>query len=127
MLVQLSEAMPACAYPGCDRPAAMPSTSARRGAPRKYCDVVDENDRRLHTALSAFRERERRARAQAAGGRGRDVVDDRPVHTSIGRASRLQAEIRADIERLAERLAGMLAELERAADIEAAEAQIEAA
>lgn len=116
---------PGCAFPGCARFAAMASSAARRGAPRKYCDVVDEHDRRLHTALTAFRERERLARAGAGRSRGAD--GDRPVEASIGRAARIQSDLRADIEQLAERLAGVLAELDRAGDIEAAEAQIEAA
>ncbi|GAA3721468.1 hypothetical protein GCM10022224_103820 [Nonomuraea antimicrobica] len=114
-----------CAFPGCELLAVM-VTAGRPGARPKYCDLVDDNDRRLHTALTAFRERERIARAEGKG-RGRPADSERPVSASITRAIEVHERIRADIAQLTKRLEGLVAEFDRIGDVEAVEAEVEAA
>src|SRR5262245_43761525 len=104
-----------CAYPGCTRPRA--AGMAGRGSKPKYCDDTE------HTAATAFRERNRQARAT-----GRPTPDDlgRPVTMATARAAELRTAIGADLSTLLDKVARALEELRVIADPEAAEAQIEA-
>ena len=114
--------MTTCAYPSCDRPPRQPDE--RAGAKPKYCCEPDPVTGKPHTALTAFRRRQELGRQAGAPAEPADL--DRPVTMATTRAAELRAGIRADIAALTSRLGELAGQLERAADPEAAAAQIEA-
>lgn len=103
-----------CAFPGCPRPAAAPTFSS--GRPPAYCE-----DPR-HTAVTAFRERQRR-KATAAG--APPVDDPRPIETATQCAAALRGQVAEVGEHLVTQLRTLLDELGVLGDPEAAAAQIE--
>lgn len=109
--------LPRCAYPGCDQPAAAPTSD--RGAKPKYC--VDDS----HNPLTAHRERRRRE-AESTGQRAEET-DGQPVTIGLTRA----AELIRTLERLtaqhADTLERAVTELRSAGDVESAEAEVYAA
>lgn len=103
-----------CAFPGCPRPAAAPTFSS--GRPPAYCEDPS------HTAVTAFRERQRRKGAAA----GTPPVDDpRPIETATQRAAALRGQVAEVGEHLVTQLRTLLDELGVLGDPEAAAAQIE--
>ena len=101
------------------------------GARPKYCgkEVAEAkpDGRRVvvrHTALTAFRRRQELERQVSGRAEPEDL--GRPVTMATERAVQLRRELRADITALTGRLSELAAQLERAADPQAAEAQIEA-
>lgn len=113
-----------CKFPGCERPP-RPASGDGRGAKPQYCDLTDDKGKPKHTALTAFRERERLDR-RAAGGAASPADLDRPVTMATARAAQLRTEITDAVDKLTLKLTAVMGELERIADPEAAEAQIEA-
>src|SRR5580658_1109032 len=111
-----------CAYPSCDREPR--ATEDRAGAKPKYCGEPDPVTGKPHTALTAFRRRQELARHP--GGTAEPADLDRPVTMATARAAELRAAVRADIAALTGRLTELAAQLDAAADPEAAAAQIEA-
>jgi len=111
-----------CAYPLCDR---QPRPAEdRAGAKPKYCGEADRLTGKPHTALTAFRRRQELGRQAGAPPEPADL--DRPVTMAAARVAELRTGIRADIAALTCRLAELVTQLDRAADPEAAAAQIEA-
>jgi colicin import membrane protein len=106
-----------CAYPGCDQPAAAPTSD--RGAKPKYC--ADDS----HNPLTAHRERRRRdadttgQRAEEAGGQ--------PVTIGLTRAAELVRTLERLTAQHAETLARAVTELRSVGDVESAEAEVYAA
>jgi colicin import membrane protein len=111
-----------CAYPSCDREPR--AGEDRAGAKPKYCGEPDPLTGKPHTALTAFRRRQEQARL--AGGAAHPADLNRPVTMATARAAELSAAVRADITALTGRLTDLVAQLDAAADPEAAAAQIEA-
>src|SRR6266480_3704910 len=111
-----------CAYPGCEREPRAGEAGA--GAKPKYCGLPDPVSGKPHTALTAFRRRQELA---LQGGGATEAEDlGRPVTMATARAAELRTGIRNDMATLTARLAELAVQLERAADPEAAAAQVEA-
>jgi len=111
-----------CAYPDCPNEPRPARDGA--GARPKYCGLSDPVTGRPHSALAAFRRRQE-AERQASGPAQPDDLG-RPVTMATARAAQLRDSIRADVQALMGHLTGALAQLERTADPQAAEAQLEA-
>jgi colicin import membrane protein len=114
-----------CGYPGCERLPTAPTS--KRGARPKYCDLKNEAGKAAHTALTAFREKDRLRKEAAGDDTDQAEPDDlgRPVTMSVARAAELREGIRRDVRGLADRLSLFEELLERIADPTAAEAQID--
>ncbi|HUY45053.1 MAG TPA: hypothetical protein VMV92_04930 [Streptosporangiaceae bacterium] len=106
-----------CAYPGCDQPAAAPTSD--RGAKPKYC--ADES----HNPLTAHRER-RRLQAEAGGQRAEET-GGQPVTLGVTRAAELIRTLEKLTAQHADALTRAVAELRSAGDVESAEAEVYAA
>src|SRR5438552_12175649 len=111
-----------CAYPGCEREPRPGEDGA--GARPKYCGQPDPVSGKPHTALTAFRRRQELARQGDGGAEAEDL--GRPVTMATARAAELRTGIRNDMATLTARLTELAVQLERAADPEAAAAQVEA-
>ena len=110
-----------CAYPGCENePRAAEDVV---GAKPKYCEQPDRVTGKPHSALTAFRRRQELSR-QGGPAEAEDL--GRPVTMATARAAELRKGIRADMAALTGKLADLAAQLDRAADPEAAAAQVEA-
>src|SRR5690349_10187822 len=109
-----------CAYPGCENEPRAAEDGA--GAKPKYCGQPDVLTGKPHGALTAFRRRQELRQDGAA------EPDDlgRPVTMATSRAADLRKGIQADMAALTGKLAELVKQLERAADPERAEAQVEA-
>ncbi len=108
---------PQCAYPGCDHPAAAPTSD--RGAKPKYC--ADES----HNPLTAHRER-RRLQAEASGQRAEET-GGQPVTVGLTRAAELIRTLEKLTAQHTDALARAVEELRSAGDVESAEAEVYAA
>jgi hypothetical protein len=108
---------PQCAYPGCDQPAAPPTSD--RGAKPKYC--ADDS----HNPLTAHRERRRRE-AEATGQRAEET-DGQPVTIGLARAGELIRTLERLTAQHADTLARAVAELRSVGEVESAEAEVYAA
>ena len=109
-----------CAYPGCKNEPRAAEDGA--GAKPKYCGQPDPLTGKPHEPGTAFRRRQELRQAGAA--EGDDM--DRPVSMATMRAAELRRGIQADIAGLTGKLAVLVEQLERAADPEMAERQVEA-
>src|SRR5205814_280790 len=109
-----------CAYPGCENEPRVAEDGA--GAKPKYCGQPDPLTGKPHTALIAFR---RRQELRQDGGTAEADDLGRPVTMATARAAELRKGIRADMAALTGKLAELAAQLDRAADPESAEAQVE--
>jgi chromosome segregation ATPase len=103
-----------CAYPGCDQPAAPPTSD--RGARPKYCDDAG------HNPLTAHRERRRRD-ADATGQRAEET-GGQPVTNGLTRAAELILKLESLTAQHADALTRAIAELRSAGDVESAEAEV---
>src|SRR6266545_7755238 len=110
-------ASPQCAYPGCDLPAAAPTSD--RGAKPKYC--ADES----HNPLTAHRER-RRLQAEASGQRAEET-SGQPVTIGLTRAAELIRTLEKLTTQHIDALGRAVEELRSAGDVESAEAEVYAA
>ena len=110
-----------CAYPGCENEPRADEYTV--GAKPKYCGQPDALTGKPHTALTAFR---RRQELRQDGGTAEADDLGRPVTMATARAAELRKGIRADMAALTGKLAELAAQLDRAADPEVAEAQVEA-
>jgi colicin import membrane protein len=103
-----------CAYPGCDQPAAAPTSD--RGAKPKYC--ADDS----HNPLTAHRER-RRLQAEASGQRTEET-GGQPVTLGLTRAAELIRTLEKLTAQHADALTRAITELRSAGDVESAEAEV---
>ena len=110
-----------CKYPGCENEPRAADDGA--GAKPKYCGRPDPLTGKPHTALTAFRRRQELTRP---GGAAEAEDLGRPVTMATARAAELRNGIRADMAALTGKLTDLAAQLDRAADPEAAAAQVEA-
>jgi colicin import membrane protein len=110
-----------CKYPGCENEPRAADDGA--GAKPKYCGQPDPLTGKPHTALTAFRRRQELTR-QGGAAEAEDL--GRPVTMATARAAELRNGIRADMTALTGKLTELAAQLDRAADPEAAAAQVEA-
>ena len=110
-----------CKYPGCENEPRAADDGA--GAKPKYCGRPDPTTGKPHTALTAFRRRQELTRP---GGAAEAEDLGRPVTMATARAAELRNSIRADMATLTGKLTDLAAQLDRAADPEAAAAQVEA-
>ena len=110
-----------CKYPGCENEPRAADDGA--GAKPKYCGRPDPLTRKPDTALTAFRRRQEPTRP---GGAAEAEDLGRPVTMATARAAELRNGIRADMAALTGKLTDLAAQLDRAADPEAAAAQVEA-
>ena len=110
-----------CKYPGCENEPRAADDGA--GAKPKYCGRPDPLTGKPHTALTAFRRRQELTR-QGGAAEAEDL--GRPVTMATARAAELRNGIRADMTALTGKLTDLAAQLDRAADPEAAAAQVEA-
>src|SRR5258708_10279006 len=113
---------PTCVFPGCDRPRRSGSPD-KPGAKPRYCDRTDAHGKLVHTADKAFRARN--PRDASTSGAVAEQEPELPFTDSIAKAVRLRDEVAADVAALSDRLIAFGAEMERIADPETAEAQIE--
>lgn len=111
-----------CGYPDCANQPRPARDGA--GARPKYCGLPDPVTGRPHSALTAFRRRQEAERVIAGTPAQPDDLG-RPVTMATARAAQLRDGIRDDVQSLLDKLTGALAQLERTADPEAAEAQLE--
>src|SRR5439155_12500457 len=109
-----------CAYPGCENEPRAAEDGA--GAKPKYCGQPDPLTGKPHGALTAFRRRQELRQDGAA--EAEDL--GRPVTMATARAAELRKGIRADMAALTGKLAELAGQLDRAADPEMAEVQVEA-
>lgn len=103
-----------CAYPGCDLPAAAPTSG--RGAKPKYC--ADDS----HNPLTAHRER-RRLQAEASGQRAEET-GGQPVTLGLTRAAELIRTLEKLTAQHTDALTRAVTELRSAGDVESAEAEV---
>jgi DNA segregation ATPase FtsK/SpoIIIE-like protein len=103
-----------CAYPGCDLPAAAPTSD--RGARPKYC--ADDS----HNPLTAHRER-RRLQAEASGQRAEET-GGQPVTAGLTRAGELIRTLEKLTTQHTDALTRAVTELRSAGDVESAEAEV---
>jgi colicin import membrane protein len=106
-----------CAYPGCDQPAAPPTSD--RGAKPKYCDNASHNPLTAH--------RERRKREADATGQRAEETGGQPVTIGLTRAAELVLKLESLTAQHADALTRAIAELRSAGDVESAEAEVYAA
>src|SRR5437588_770546 len=109
-----------CSYPGCENEPRADEYAV--GAKPKYCGQPDPVTGKPHSALTAFRRRQE-LRQDGGGAEADDL--GRPVTMATARAAELRKGIRADIAALTGKLAELATQLDRAADPESAEAQVE--
>ena len=103
-----------CAYPGCDLPAAAPTSD--RGAKPKYC--ADDS----HNPLTAHRER-RRLQAEASGQRVEET-GGQPVTRGLTRGAELIHTLEKLTAQHTDALTRAVTELHSAGDVESAEAEV---
>lgn len=103
-----------CAYPGCELPAAAPTSD--RGAKPKYC--ADDS----HNPLTAHRER-RRLQAEASGQRAEET-GGQPVTVGLTRAAELIRTLEKLTAQHTDALTRAVIELRSAGDVESAEAEV---
>ena len=109
-----------CKYPGCENEPRAAEDGA--GAKPKYCGLPDLLTGKPHGPGTAYR---RRQELRQDGTAEADDMD-RPVSMATTRAAELRRGIQVDIAALTGKLAGLVEQLERAGDLESAEAEIEA-
>ena len=109
-----------CAYPGCENEPRAAEDGA--GAKPKYCERPDALTGKPHSALTAFRRRQELARQ---GGAAEPEDLGRPVTMATERAAQLRKEVQDGIAALTRKLTNLVAQLDRAAEPEAAAAQVE--
>src|ERR1039457_5701862 len=108
---------PQCAFPGCDQPAAAPTSD--RGAKPKYCSDAG------HNPLTAHRERRRRE-AESTGQRAEET-EGQPVTIGLTRAAELMRTLERLTAQHADTLERAVTELRPAGDVESAEPEVYAA